>query len=213
MGFSEEKTRGPRAWALFLAVNSLLLVGSVGLLAARVFHHLTAPEIITAARPPKPAPPPAAKSESKPEPKPEADKKAAAESEAPKKVEKPTVPAEPELKKPLPKPSLAASPAPARKSAEPLLGSALVSPIKGDPERVTRPVSFLHEEGDAKSVELLGMFLVRTGGRQRMFKDSQGVWRSTIYLKTDQTYDYKFEIIDAKGNKRVSSSQSISVPK
>ena len=198
------KKRGAHDWAIFLAINSVLLIGSVGLLAARVFHHLTAPAVVTA-QAPKPKPKPKAV-EKKVEP--EVKKEAPPKKEAPK----PKAVKKEEPKKPLPKPSLALKTAPVRKTPAPQSSSAEIKPIKSAKKRVTRPVSFKHRAVDAKQVDLLGMFLVRTQGRKRMFKDSKGVWRSTVYLKTGQTYDFKFEVIDAKGRKRTGSTQRVTVP-
>ena len=195
------QARTPKQWARLLALNSLVLVCSVGLLASRVYTHLTAPVVIAAKTPtPKPEP----KQEKQPEPKAEEPKREEPKKEAPKPKPKP------KPKKPLPKPSLAS--APVRATPEPQTGSAEIKPIKNSKKRVTRPVSFKHEASSAKQVDLLGMFLVRTQGRKQMFKDSKGIWRSTVYLKTGQTYDFKFEIVDSKGRKRTSATQSVTVP-
>jgi outer membrane biosynthesis protein TonB len=200
---------GPKHYARMLGLNTLVLLISVGLVAARVYRHLTAaPAPVQTAQAPAPKKAPPKKAEKKPEPKKEAPKPAA-KKPAPKPA-----PAKPAAapKKPLPKPSLAASPAPKREAPTPQAGSAEVKKIKDAKKRTTAPVSFKHKDPGAKQVELLGMFLVRTQGRKKMFKDSKGVWRSTVYLKTGQTYDFKFEIVDAKGRKKTTSKQTVTVP-
>ncbi len=201
-----KKKHGPHDWAILLAINTFILVGSVGLLGARIIHHFTAPEVVTVAKPvpkPKPVPKKAAEAPKKEEPKKEAAKKDPPQKAPPKKA----API-----KPLPKPSLAAAAAPTRKTPAPQSESAEVKPSKSEKKRVTAAVSFKHDDPTAKEVALMGMFLVRSQGRKRMFKDSKGVWRSTVYLKTGQTYDYKFEIIDSKSRKRTTSIRRVTVP-
>lgn len=59
-----------------------------------------------------------------------------------------------------------------------------------------RPVEFTIKAPTAKEVFLRGPFLVRSGGRQPMAKDSDGVWRLSISLLPGE-YKYSF-IIDGK---------------
>ena len=192
------KGRSAHDWAMLLALNSLILVASVSVLASRAYRHLTENEapIEAKATPPKSAP----KAPIKEDPKTEAPKPEPAKADPP---------AQP--KGPLPKPSLAAT-SPQRAEPAPRSGSAAVPTVQSEKPRVSLPVSFKHQAADAKEVDLLGMFLVRSGGRKRMFKDSKGFWRSTVYLNTGQSYDYKFEIVEANGRKTTTATQTVTVP-
>lgn len=194
-------------WAILLAVNCLVLVASVALVAGRAYRHLIEDETPVVAAPPKPAPKAPAKEPEKPAETPAAPKEAP-KAEAPKPQPKAEAS---KPKAPLPKPSLAAA-APKHAETKPMGGSAELPPVKSDKPRVSRPVSFKHEDPTAKEVDLLGMFLVRTGGRKRMFKDSKGIWRSTVYLNTGNSYDYKFEIVDGNGRKKTTATQTVTVP-
>lgn len=197
-----------KAWKGLAAADAVLLVACLGLLAVRVKGHLSAPP------PPPPKPPAAKKAEPKPEPKVEAPKPAEPAPEAkkpepkpePKKPEpkpepKPTA-KEADKKAPLGSPAIHAAPAPKRAPAP--VGTSPAAPPPpsfAEKKAATRPVPFSYEEDGAKEVYLVGPFLVRSGGRKTMFKDSRGAWRTTVYLNIGQTYKYRFEVVGENGKK------------
>lgn len=205
----------PKFWKGAAAADGLLLVACLGLVGFRVQGHLAGPVVV---EPQRPAP--VKKAEPKPEPKAEAPK----EPEAKKPEAKPE--AKPEPKKPEPKPE------PKAEAKKPPLGSPAVHaapPPKREPAPVgakpaaappppsfapkkaaTRPVPFSYEEEGAKEVYLVGPFLVRSGGRKTMFKDSRGVWQTTVYLNIGQTYKYRFEVVGA-GGKKLTPARSVEV--
>lgn len=201
-----------KAWKGLAAADAAVLVACLGLLAVRVKGHLSAP--------PPPNKPAAAK---KAEPKPAAPKPVAPKAEAPKPEPKP------EAKKPEPKPELKAAPkeaerkaplgspaihaAPAPKRAPAPVGATPAAPPPpsfAEKKAATRPVPFTYEEDGAKEVYLVGPFLVRSGGRKSMFKDSRGSWRTTVYLNIGQTYKYRFEVVGESG-KKLTPSRSVEV--
>ena len=174
-----------RGWGIALALNTLLVLGASGVLATRVIDHLSATPAVTAPRPaPKgeKAPGPAApQAAAKPEKAPEAKP-----ADPPKK---PAPPPAPEAKAPEKK-------APAAKPA-------------GKP--ATRPVPFTYTGNGAKEVALVGPFLVRTGGRKQMFKNSKGAWQLTIYLNIGESYKYRFEVTDSQGRKKLTPAETVEV--
>ncbi|MFH1726477.1 MAG: hypothetical protein ABII00_17845 [Elusimicrobiota bacterium] len=184
-----------RAWGLLLALDALLILLCVGVLAARAYHHLTAPSApplqARAPAPPKKAPAPAPEPEAKPPAEP-ATKKPAPEKKAPKEPKAP-----------------AAKKAPAK--PKPADSGKAIAEKKGKKKRVTRPVSFTYVDASAKEVSLLGMFLVRANGRKPMFKDSKGAWQTTVYLNIGVQYRYQFEVVDAKGQKKITAAQTVDV--
>lgn len=197
-----------KAWKGLAAADAVLLLACVGLLAVRVKGHLSAPPL----PPPKPpavkkaAPkPPEPKAEApKPEPTPEAKKP------EPKPEPKPA-PKEADKKAPLGSPAIHAAPAPKRAPAP--VGASPASPPPPSfaaKKAATRPVPFTYEESGAKEVYLVGPFLVRSGGRKTMFKDSRGAWQTTVYLNIGQTYKYRFEVVGENG-KKLTPSRSVEV--
>lgn len=189
--------RSRTLWGALLAVNGLVLLLCAGGLYARI-RHLAQPPLVVAKPAPKPAAAaPEAKAPAKEEPKPEA---------------KPAPPAAaPEAKKETPKaaksPAAKDAPKPSAPAAEPANGAA-ARPAGG----VSKPVDFSYADPSAKEVDLLGPFLVRTGGRKPMFKDSSGEWRLTVYLKSGSAYAYRFESTDAHGKRHVTKKQTVEVP-
>ncbi|MEE8425587.1 MAG: hypothetical protein V3S11_07140 [Elusimicrobiota bacterium] len=199
-----------RMWAALIAVDSALILACVGMLGARVFTHWTAsqaaPQRAVKAAPPAPvkkAPPsaPAKKAAAPAKKAPEPPKAAAVPKgplgspavhapDLPKRSAAPAAPGTPSKAKPEPKPESAAAPKKVRS---------------------TKPISFDYVNPDAKEVHLIGMFLVRTGGKKPMFKDSQGAWQTTVYLRIGQTYRYRFEVTAAQGGKKLTSVKTIDV--
>lgn len=206
-----------KAWKGLAAADAVLLVACLGLLAVRVKGHLSAPPL----PPPKPPavkkaePKPAPKAETpKPEPAPEAKKpepKPEPKKPEPKPEAKKPEPKEADKKAPLGSPAIHAAPAPKRAPVP--VGT---SPTPPPPpsfaakKAATRPVPFTYEESGAKEVYLVGPFLVRSGGRKTMFKDSRGAWQTTVYLNIGQTYKYRFEVVGENG-KKLTPSRSVEV--
>ena len=210
-----------KAWKGLAAADAVLLVVCLGLLSVRVKSHLRAPPL------PPPKPPAAKKAEPKPEPKAEAPKpEPAAEAKKPepkpeakrpdpkpeaKKAEPKPAPKEADKKAPLGSPAIHAAPAPKRAPAP--VGTAPAAPPPPSfaaKKAATRPVPFTYEESGAKEVYLVGPFLVRSGGRKTMFKDSRGAWQTTVYLNIGQTYKYRFEVVGESG-KKLTPSRNVEV--
>ncbi len=226
-----------KAWMRLAAADAALALACGVLLVMRVKGHHSAP--LPPPNPPKragkntpkppetkPAEPKAeAKPESKPEPKPEPEAKKpeppkheAKKPEPPKhEAKKPSTPKE-EPKGPVGSPAVNAEPLPARKpvpaGASPAPAPAGTTPAKpkaSGKKRLTRPVPFTHDDSAAKEVYLVGPFLVRTGGRKTLFKDSKGVWQTTIYLNIGQAYKYRFEVVSESGSKKLTPAQTVEV--
>lgn len=201
----------PKFWKGAAAADGVLLAACLGLVGFRVQGHLAGPAVVA---PPRPAP--VKKAEPKPEPKPEAPKEPEAKKPEPKKPEpKPEAKPEPKpdsKKPPLGSPAVHAAPAPKREpapvGAKP--AAAPPPPSFAAKKAATRPVPFSYEEDGAKEVYLVGPFLVRSGGRKTMFKDSRGVWQTTVYLNIGQTYKYRFEVVGASG-KKLTPARSVEV--
>lgn len=213
----EEPGPGPQAsgpsrriWVIVAAADALLALACTALLVVRVTGHFSVPA--------KPLPPPAVKAAAVPKPKAEAPKEEPVKTEPPK-VEAPKAEAkkpEPEkaapARTPLGRPSVLATPPPARTTApKPAAPKTPEKAAAASTEKTkTRPVPFSHADPDAKEVYLMGPFLVRSGGRKMMFKDSKGLWAATVYLNIGQTYKYRFEVVADKG-KRMTPSQTVEV--
>lgn len=217
-----------KAWKGLAAADAALFLTCLCLLAVRVRGHLNAPPL------PPARPIPAKKAEPKPEPKPEPApeaKKPEPKPEAkpePKKAEpkKPEAKAEPkpepkatakngDKKVPLGSPAVHAAPAPRRDpapvgAAPAALPAPSMAPKARKEKAATRPVPFSYEDDGAKEVYLVGPFLVRSGGRKTMFKDSRGVWQTTVYLNIGQTYKYRFEVVGENG-KKLTPARSVEV--
>lgn len=193
----------PKAWKGLAAADAVVLLACLTLLAVRVRGHLSAPPLpppkpapARKAEPPKPAP--AAPEAKKPEPKPE-----------PKKPEVKAPVKEAEKKPPLGSPTVHAAPTPKRDPA-PVGATPPPTPSFAPKKAATRPVPFSYEEGGAKEVYLVGPFLVRSGGRKTMFKDSRGVWQTTVYLNIGQNYKYRFEVV-GEGGKKLTPARNVEV--
>ena len=195
---AQPKTRAlsPKAWVALAAADLVVALLCGAFLYMRVGAALEAP--VPAPRPvvAKPAPK-APEKPAEPAKAPEAPKKPeTAKAETPKAE---PVKAAPEPSKvPLGSPSVHATPPPPRQAAPKAAAAAPSAPAK---KAQTRPVPFSLNESDAKEVALVGPFLVRSGGRKMMFKDSKGVWTTTVYLVVGQTYKYRFEVSGPKGKK------------
>ena len=179
-----------KAWGTLLLLDGIFILLCAGGLAARVSRGLKAP--------------PTGPVVSKPAVKaPEAKAEAKTEEVVKKPEPAPKVPAPAEAKAPATKPP--ATPEPKASAAKAAPGP------QAKPEGVSKPVEFTHEDASAKEVNLLGPFLVRTNGSKPMFKDSKGVWHLTIYLKSGETYKYRFEVVDAHGKRKLTEKRPMEV--
>lgn len=175
--------RSQKLWAVLLVLDSFFVIIFGGALAAKIYQHWQAPAAPLPAPHRRPRPPKAAEA---PKPQPPAPPAAA---EPPKPAE-PTAPAKhknPEVASSIapPKPSLIQE-APRRETAQPQE----IGAVKAV------PVEFRLQAPDAKEVEIGGAFLVRGGGKKRMVKTGDGLWKVTLYL-TPNTYRYYF-LVDGK---------------
>lgn len=208
-----------RLWAFLLVLDSVFVVVFAGAVAAKIYQHwhapsapahqarrpgkekepkpaeAPAPAASTAAATPVPAPEPAAP---KPEPPKEAPK------EAPKAAAKPEPKAEPahgsprppkpslltDAPKPRTTPGLAGANGATAKAAPAPAPAAAASAATDRPK--AKPIAFRLKAPSAKSVALVGAFIVR-GGRKEMSKDGDGVWSAEIYLHPGQ-YRYFFSV-------------------
>lgn len=204
---SPETPRGShRLWAFLLILDSVFVIVFGGAVAAKAYQYWKAPAAVplTVARrhpgkePVKPPEPP------KPA-EPVAPAPASAETAKALEPEKPA--AKSELKtahhadspRP-PKPSLlteAPKPHEAPKLAGPSGTKTTAAPASSAPESrpKAQPVEF-KLKADAKSVQLVGAFIVR-GGRKEMSRKSDGTWALTLYLHPGQ-YRYFFSVDKSK---------------
>lgn len=168
--------RGQKLWAVLLVLDSFFVIIFGGALAAKVYQHWQAPASVLPARravrraAPAPAPKPA-------EP---AKAPAAPRAAAPKAQQAP--------RGPVPNPSLLED-TPRHASAR-LQGSAPAAPAAADDGKVhALPVEFRYK-GSARSVEVVGAFIVH-GGKRALIHHSDGTWSLKLYL-TPNTYHYHF---------------------
>ncbi|MBI4375946.1 MAG: hypothetical protein HY549_05795 [Elusimicrobia bacterium] len=202
---AETSRRGQKIWAVLLVVDSLFVIIFGGALAAKVYHHwqavpeLPAPPRRFRAAPPKPEPAPAPPAESpsvKPEPpkEREPEKTAPAANSIPKAARKRSLPPAEKSAVLPPKPSLIHEVA-RRESARPQETAAPAAKADGGQDSGGKPravpVQFQIKAPGARSVELGGAFLVRSGGRKAMVHQGDGNWKLTIYL-TPAAYRYYF---------------------
>ncbi len=186
-----------KTWGALLLLDGVFILLCAGGLAARVSRGLKAP----------PTGPVLSK--------PAAVKDTSAKAE----VNAPQTKTEDQVKKPEPAPKASApaeakAPAakpPAAAEMKASAAKAASAPAPAKAEGVSRPVEFTHEDPSAKEVNLLGPFLVRTNGSKPMFKDAKGVWRLTIYLKSGETYKYRFEAVDAHGKRKLTEKRPMEV--
>lgn len=211
-GLPESAPKGsglsPKAWVGLAAADLLLAAACGTVLFMRLGAHpepqakavAAKPAPKAAEKPVEPAKPAEPPKPAEPAPKPEPAKAAPAKAPEPAKTAK----AEPS-KVPLGSPSVHAAPPPQRQATPKGAG-----PEAAAKKSQTRPVPFSHTDADAKEVNLMGPFLVRSGGRKMMFKDSKGVWTTTVYLNVGQTYKYRFEVAGPKG-KRLTPYEKVEV--
>jgi len=178
--------RSKRFWGALLAADALILLLCLSLAGVGVYSHLGAqPSAVKSAKGKK-------KAREKPQAKIPAQEQK--KTEAPPQKEKP-------------------KPAPAKPKEPAAKAAAAAKPEKG--KRTTQPITFSYpnEEiteaiADAKKVSLVGMFLISSGGSKPTFKNNEGVWQVTIYLKIGVKYRYQFEVIDKEGGKVLTPVQT-----
>lgn len=181
-----------KLWAFLLVLDSVFVIIFAGAVAAKVYQYWSAPAAVVAparrARPPKTADAPAASTA--PAPVPESVK-------SPEPPKPPVVEAKsaPDAPRP-PKPSMLAD-APRHRGTPGLApssggsNSAPQAAAPGAPVKAIRTEFKLHSP-KAKSVELVGAFIVR-GGRKDMSRDGDGTWTVTLYLNPG-TYRYFYSV-------------------
>lgn len=180
-------SRAQRLWAVLLVLDSFFVIIFGGALAAKLYQHWHAPPspLRRAARVPKGAPKPA----------PAAPPAAASTPEPAKNEAKAPEPqaAAAAANKPLAKPSLLQEP-PKRREAPALKNGGGDTPAAATAKAV--PTEFKIKAPGAKTVELAGAFLVRTGGVKPMVRRDGDLWTLRLYL-TPNTYRYHF-LVDGK---------------
>lgn len=181
-----------KLWAFLLVLDSAFVIIFAGAVAAKVYQYWSAPAVVVAparrARPPKAADAPAAATA--PAPAPEAVKPPEPPKPAPVVEGKPA----PDAPRP-PKPSMLAD-APRHRGTPGLAPSSgaaapAAQAAPGAPVKAIRTEFKLHAP-KAKSVELVGAFIVR-GGRKDMSRDGDGTWMVTLYLNPG-TYRYFYSV-------------------
>ncbi len=216
-----------RAWGALLGANALLVVACAGYITVSVLQQRSAaaPKGKAAKARPKKGDKKKPAEGGAPE---KTEKKAVAAKVEKKTEKKPPVQTAKKTKGPIGSPSVHAPDLPERsakpksgapkgkiKAPGPAGGGATKKPAKTaakkKTERITKPVMFAHKDTDAKKVSLVGMFLVSTGGAKPMFKNGDGVWQITLYLKRHVTYRYQFQVIDRDGRKTLTPVKTISV--
>lgn len=209
-----------RLWAFLLVLDSVFVVVFAGAVAAKIYQHWRAPAAPSRAarRPvkeaPKPAETPAPAAPTAPAPEPEPAK------EAPKETAKEAAPEPSEKASEPPKAASKAEPAPSgmrppkpsllteapKPRQTPTLAGAGAAPSKPAPSKpapaaappaaASRPkakaIRFSVRAPAAKSVQLVGAFIVRSG-RMEMEKGADGVWTAEVYLHPGQ-YRYFFSV-------------------
>jgi hypothetical protein len=192
-----------KLWAFLLVLDSVFVIVFAGAVAAKVYQHWKAPAIAATPAPRKrpvkaadtpvastaPAPVPAptpepVKAPEPPKPAPVAAAKPAADSPRPPK---PSMLAEAPKHRESPKPSDAGGKAPVAKPA----AAPAPAPAADGKVKALRTEFKIHSP-KAKSVELVGAFIVR-GGRKDMSREGDGTWTVTLYLNPG-TYRYFFSV-------------------
>ncbi|MBI4060937.1 MAG: hypothetical protein HY403_05845 [Elusimicrobia bacterium] len=181
-----------KLWAFLLVLDALFVIVFAGAVAAKVYQHWEAPADAPApaarrrpvkAAPPAPVPAPVPAPAPAPEPlkAPEPPKPAVDAPRPPK----PSMFAEAPKHRGTPRPADAGGrPAPAAPPAPPSL------PADGK-VKALRTEFRLHAP-KAKTVELIGAFIVR-GGRKEMARQDDGTWTLTLYLNPG-SYRYFFSV-------------------
>lgn len=212
---ARDLSRSPTLWMGLLGVDIIIVAVFGGILAQKIHRHATEPKAAAKApakpkaekpapkaeapKPAEAAPDAKAEPEVKPEPKPEPKAELKPEPKAdPKPEPKPQAKAEPaKAKAPPPKPSLSAA--------------APKEPASAAPKVKAVPVDFKLREPSAKSVQLIGAFLVRGGGRKDMVRSGDD-WTLTLYLHPGE-YRYAFVVNGKKtldpANPRIERGQSV----
>lgn len=219
-----------RLWALLLVLDAVFVVLFAGAVAAKLYQHWRAPAPRLAARRPvketpkpaeTPAPAPAASADpapaAAPAPAPEAPKEAP--KEAKETASKPAPKAEPARggMRP-PKPSLLVEAPKHREAAKPAGAAAPAASslaAAGNDRPKAKPVVFRLRSPSAKSVALVGAFIVR-GGRKEMSKGGDGLWSAEVYLHPGQ-YRYFFavdkkKVLDPENPREERGASILSVP-
>jgi hypothetical protein len=187
--------RGQKLWAVLLVLDSFFVITFGGTLAMKLYQHWQAPPPVVpsrAHRPPKAAPAAASTAAAATAPVPAAPA-APAKAEAAKPAAKPEPPSN-GLRPP--KPSMLQE-APRHEKAG-LQGAASgaapaapAAPAAGAKNKAL-PTEFTLKAPGARSVELVGAFIVH-GGRKAMVSHPDGTWTLTLYL-TPNTYRYWFVV-------------------
>lgn len=182
-----------RLWAFLLVLDSVFVILFAGTVAAKIYQHWRAPAATVEAprrrpgpkaepkAPETPSEPPKTAEAPKPEPAPEIKHEAKPAADAPR-------PPKPSLLADAPKHRETPAPAPAKSSSAPAPQAALEPGAKVK----AAPVEFRLRSPKAKSVQLVGAFIVR-GGRKDMSRDGDGVWSVTLYLHPGR-YRYFFSV-------------------
>lgn len=184
-----------KLWAFLLVLDSVFVIVFAGAVAAKVYQHWNAPALApapaprkrpvkaaeapvasTAPAPAAPAPEPA-KAPEPPKPAPAAPAKTADAPRPPK----PSMLADAPKHRETPKPADAGGKA-----------AAAPAPAPADGKVKALRTEFKLHAPKAKSVELVGAFIVR-GGRKDMSRDGDGTWTVTLYLNPG-TYRYFFSV-------------------
>jgi hypothetical protein len=223
-----------RLWAFLLVLDSVFVVVFAGAVAAKIYQHWRAPSAPArgarrvAKEPAKPAetPSPAASTASAPAPEPAKEAAPEPAKEAPKEAPKAAAKSEPAPAssgmRP-PKPSLLSdgpkprqTPALAGPGAAPKAAPAPTPapPASGERPRA-KPIVFRVRAPSAKSVQLVGAFIVR-GGRKEMDKQGDGSWTAEVYLHPGQ-YRYFFSVdkkklLDPENPRSERGSSLLTVP-
>lgn len=182
-----------KLWAFLLVLDSVFVIVFAGAVAAKIYQHWKAPAIAAAPaprkRPVKTAEAPAASTAAAPAPAPEPAK--APEPSKPAPVEAKSAPDAPRP----PKPSMAAEAPKHRETPKPAdAGKAPAAPSAAPADGKVKALKteFKVRAPKAKSVELVGAFIVR-GGRKDMSRQDDGTWTVTLYLNPG-TYRYFFAV-------------------
>ena len=194
----------PTLWGALLVVDSVLVIVFGGAMAAKLYQHLTSPVSVAPAARRKPGRPAAPPTEA---PKPvevsAAPLTAGALPSAPgrqdggtgapppastagPKAAKPSLLAEPIRSREAPRPHQAAG---RTAETQPPVTPATSMPVE---KRHSIPVEFKLKAPHARSVQLIGAFIVRGGGRREMVRQDEGIWTLTLYLLPGDGYRYWF---------------------
>lgn len=194
-----------KLWAFLLVLDSAFVIIFAGAVAAKVYQHWKAPAVVVApsrrARPPKTADAPAASTAPAPAPeavkpleppKPATDDRAIGRGSVASEVRQEATAPRP------PKPSML-SEAPRHRGTPGLAPSsgataptaAAAPAVPGAPVKAIR-TEFKLLAPKARSVELVGAFIVR-GGRKDMARQDDGTWTVSLYLNPG-TYRYFFSV-------------------